>query len=180
MVRIRLRRVGLKKQPSYRIVVADQRSPRDGRFIEIIGHYNPRTKPHTDVVKEDRALYWLSTGAQPTDTVKRIFSRTGTWDRYERMNKGEALEALVSEAEAAYAQAEAISPKTKYPAPGTGESRQKAAERAAVATVATEVAEEVVEAEAEEAEEVTAEVEVAEETVESEEADEAESDEADE
>jgi small subunit ribosomal protein S16 len=65
MVRIRLARVGAKKQPSYRVVVADQRSPRDGRFIEIIGHYNPRTEPATMVVKEDRALFWLGRGAPP-------------------------------------------------------------------------------------------------------------------
>ncbi len=72
MVKIRLRRVGAKKQPSYRIVVADSRSPRDGRFIENIGHYNPRTDPPTVVIKEDRALYWLSIGAQPTEAVERL------------------------------------------------------------------------------------------------------------
>lgn len=185
MVRIRLRRVGLKKQPSYRIIVADQRSPRDGRFIEIIGHYNPRTNPNTEVVQEERALYWLSTGAQPTDTVKRIFSRTGTWDRYERLRKGESLEALVSEAEAALAQAEPVSPKTNYPSPGAGESRQKAAERAAMAATAVqeeavqeaeEPVEEVAEVEAEAEVETTAEVE---EPAVEEETDEAESDEAD-
>ncbi|HHX45583.1 MAG TPA: 30S ribosomal protein S16 [Chloroflexi bacterium] len=77
MVRIRLARVGAKKQPSYRVVVADQRSPRDGRFIEIIGHYNPRTEPATMVVKEDRALYWLEKGAQPTEAVARILDKTG-------------------------------------------------------------------------------------------------------
>ena len=77
MVRIRLARVGAKKQPSYRVVVADQRSPRDGRFIEIIGHYNPRTEPATMVVKEERALYWLERGAQPTEAVARILDKTG-------------------------------------------------------------------------------------------------------
>lgn len=77
MVRIRLARVGAKKQPSYRVVVADQRSPRDGRFIEIIGHYNPRTEPATMVVKEDRALFWLGRGAQPTEAVARILDKTG-------------------------------------------------------------------------------------------------------
>ena len=77
MVRIRLARVGAKKQPSYRVIVADQRSPRDGRFIEIIGHYNPRTEPATMVVKEDRALYWLQRGAQPTEAVARILDKTG-------------------------------------------------------------------------------------------------------
>lgn len=77
MVRIRLARVGAKKQPSYRVVVADQRSPRDGRFIEIIGHYNPRTEPATMVVREDRALFWLERGAQPTEAVARILDKTG-------------------------------------------------------------------------------------------------------
>jgi small subunit ribosomal protein S16 len=69
--------VGAKKQPSYRVVVADQRSPRDGRFIEIIGHYNPRTEPATMVVKEERALFWLARGAQPTEAVARILDKTG-------------------------------------------------------------------------------------------------------
>jgi len=69
--------VGAKKQPSYRVVVADQHSPRDGRFIEIIGHYNPRTDPATMAVKEDRALYWLGRGAQPTEAVARILDKTG-------------------------------------------------------------------------------------------------------
>jgi small subunit ribosomal protein S16 len=75
MVKIRLRRVGAKKQPSYRVVVADSRSARDGRFIEIIGHYDPRTDPPTVVIQEDRALYWLSVGAQPTDSVGRFFEK---------------------------------------------------------------------------------------------------------
>lgn len=77
MVRIRLARVGAKKQPSYRVVIADQHSPRDGRFIEIIGHYNPRTEPATMVVKADRAMFWLGRGAQPTEAVARILDKTG-------------------------------------------------------------------------------------------------------
>lgn len=132
MVRIRLRRVGLKKQPSYRIVVTDQRSARDGRFIEIIGHHNPRTQPSTDVVDEARALYWLSVGAQPTDALKRIFVRTGTWGRFERLRKGETMEALVAEAEAAKAAAEPVSPRTRYPSPAPGKSKKKAGEMAAI------------------------------------------------
>jgi small subunit ribosomal protein S16 len=131
MVRIRLRRVGLKKQPSYRIIVADQRSPRDGRYIEIIGQYNPRTIPNTDIVDEARALYWLGTGAQPSDPVKKILVRTGTWARFERMRKGESVEALVAEAEAAQANATPVSPRTRYPAPEAGQSRKKAKELAA-------------------------------------------------
>lgn len=125
MVRIRLRRVGLKKQPSYRIVVTDQRSPRDGDFIEIIGHHNPRTRPSTDVVDEARALYWLSVGAQPTEAVATILKRTGTMARFARMKQGESLETLVAEAEAAKAAAEPVSPRTSYPAPGPGEGTMK-------------------------------------------------------
>lgn len=76
MVRIRLLRVGSIRQPSYRIVVADQRSPRDGRFIEIIGNYNPRTEPNTVVVDRERALHWLERGAQPSETVARLLEQT--------------------------------------------------------------------------------------------------------
>lgn len=129
MVRIRFRRVGLKKQPSYRIVVTDQRSPRDGSFIENIGFHNPRTEPATDVIDEARALHWLSVGAQPSDAVRRVMVRTGTMARYERLRKGEALEALIAEAEAAKVAAEPVSPRTRYPAPEAGQgSKKKAAE----------------------------------------------------
>ncbi|MCH6555548.1 MAG: 30S ribosomal protein S16 [Chloroflexi bacterium] len=81
MLRIRLSRVGKKKQPSYRLVVADSRAPRDGAFIEIIGHYNPRTDPTTLVVKEDEAVEWLSRGAQPSDTVAKLLTRIGVMER---------------------------------------------------------------------------------------------------
>ena len=77
MVRIRLRRVGAKKQPSYRVVVADQRNPRDGRFLETIGHYNPRTEPETVKVDGPRAQFWLSRGAQPSDAVARLLNKFG-------------------------------------------------------------------------------------------------------
>jgi small subunit ribosomal protein S16 len=116
MVRIRLRRVGRKGQPSYRIVVADARSPRDGRYLEIIGFYNPRTQPDTMTIKEDRALYWLSVGAQPSEAVHRILNRLGTAGRFERLRKGEALETLVAEAEAEAEARPPVSPKTQYPA----------------------------------------------------------------
>ncbi|MBM3189698.1 MAG: 30S ribosomal protein S16 [Chloroflexi bacterium] len=82
MVRIRLFRVGAKRQPSYRVVVADQRSPRDGRFIEIIGHYNPRTDPPTVDINEERALYWLSQGAQPSEAVQHMLRTQGIWDKH--------------------------------------------------------------------------------------------------
>jgi len=76
-VKIRLRRTGGKKQPSYRVVVADSRSPRDGRFIETIGNYNPRTDPPTYSIDEERARHWLSQGAQPTDAVARLLEKLG-------------------------------------------------------------------------------------------------------
>lgn len=80
MVRIRLRRMGAKKSPFYRIVVADKRSPRDGRFIESIGTYNPNTQPETVDLKADRAAYWLGNGAQPSDGVVRILRRANLID----------------------------------------------------------------------------------------------------
>jgi small subunit ribosomal protein S16 len=81
MVKIRLRRMGAKKQPTYRFVVADARSPRDGRFIEILGHYNPRTEPKTLEVNADKAKEWLAKGAQPTETVRRLFAEKGIMER---------------------------------------------------------------------------------------------------
>ncbi len=75
MVRIRLRRMGKSKQPTYRIVVADARAPRGGRFIEIIGHYNPVQQPKVLEIKADRARYWLGVGAQPSDTVVYLFKQ---------------------------------------------------------------------------------------------------------
>jgi small subunit ribosomal protein S16 len=81
MVKIRLRRMGAKKQPTYRFVVADARAPRDGRFIEILGHYNPRTEPRTVVVDEAKAREWLNKGAQPSETVRRLFAEKGIMER---------------------------------------------------------------------------------------------------
>ncbi len=82
MVKIRLRRVGAKKKPSYRLVVADARSPRDGAFISIIGHYNPLTDPETIVIDEEEALKWLRQGAQPTDTAARLLSKLGIIEKF--------------------------------------------------------------------------------------------------
>jgi len=123
MVRIRLRRVGAKKQPSYRVVVADSRSPRDGRFIETIGYYNPRTDPPTAEIKEDRALYWLSQGAQPSKAVSNLLERQGTMERLARLVKGESLDALLDEAARAQQQIteEAPSPKRQTKAAATAE-----------------------------------------------------------
>jgi small subunit ribosomal protein S16 len=82
-VKIRLMRVGKKKQPTYRVVVADGRSPRDGRFIEIIGQYAPRQEPSLVQIDEDSALAWLRKGAQPTEQVQKILMSTGVWEKYE-------------------------------------------------------------------------------------------------
>lgn len=79
MVRIRLRRMGAKKQPIYRIVVADKESPRDGAFIEIIGQYNPRTQPETVVVQEDRALYWMKSAPRPAIRSSSSSARPAPW-----------------------------------------------------------------------------------------------------
>ncbi len=79
-VKIRLKRTGAKKAPTYRVVVADSRSPRDGRFIEEIGHYNPRTEPVQIVINADKAKTWLANGAQPTETVKALLKKSGIVD----------------------------------------------------------------------------------------------------
>ena len=98
MVRIRFRRVGLKGQPSYRIVAADKEAPRDGRFLEILGFYNPRTDPSTLTVKEDRVYHWMKNGALPTESVGQVFKSAGILDRFERFKKGEPVETLLQEA----------------------------------------------------------------------------------
>jgi small subunit ribosomal protein S16 len=103
MVRIRLRRTGLKGQPSYRLVIADKESPRDGRFLEIVGFYNPRTNPATLEIKEDRVFDWMSKGALPTESVAQLFRTAGTAERFERFKKGEPVETLLAEAEQAKA-----------------------------------------------------------------------------
>jgi small subunit ribosomal protein S16 len=100
MVRIRLRRVGLRHQPSYRIVVADKESPRDGRFLEIIGFYNPRTEPFTFEVKEDRVYDWMMKGAQPSEALAKLFRSVGLLDRFARFKAGEPGETLLAEAKA--------------------------------------------------------------------------------
>ena len=81
-VKIRLMRVGKKKQPTYRIVVADERKPRDGRFIEILGQYAPREEPSIVNLNNERALHWLNNGAQPTETAAKLLEVAGVWDEY--------------------------------------------------------------------------------------------------
>ncbi len=111
MIKIRLRRVGAKKQPHYRVVVADARSPRDGRFIEIIGHYDPRQDPPAFKIMEDRAIHWLQQGAQPTEAVVRMFEKLGTYHKLERVKAGELLVDILAEAaEIAVEPAEVVKP----------------------------------------------------------------------
>ena len=109
-VRIRLRRIGKKKQPQYRLVVAEAAGPRDGRFLEAIGHYDPRVAPAGIRVNEERALWWLRQGAQPSATAKALLRRAGVWERF----SGEAAarpmgEGMPPEAEGAGAEEESSS-----------------------------------------------------------------------
>ena len=87
-VKIRLKRMGAKKAPFYRIIVADSRSPRDGRFIDTLGTYNPLKDPAEITVKEEETLAWLSKGAQPTDTVRNILSKAGIMEKFHHQKQG--------------------------------------------------------------------------------------------
>lgn len=137
-VKIRLRRVGAKKQPSYRVVVADSRSPRDGRFIDVIGFYNPRTKPTTITIDEEKARKWLGNGARPTESVASLLYRAGIVDmrspRYR--TSGTAVPAPAATATAA----PAAEPVTTAPAPtpAAPEAAALAAEEAIPAAPAVE------------------------------------------
>jgi small subunit ribosomal protein S16 len=97
MLKIRLSRHGKKRHPSYRVVVADAEAPRDGRYVENIGYYDPLTEPSTYKIDEARGLYWLSVGAQPTDAVRRLFDKQGTTERLARVHAGESIDALAAE-----------------------------------------------------------------------------------
>ena len=88
MVKLRLRRVGKKKHPIYRIVAADIRSPRNGRYLEAVGQYNPNVNPIALSIKDERVFHWLRRGAQPTDTVRSLFQRQGLWLRWTLMRQG--------------------------------------------------------------------------------------------
>ncbi len=94
-VKLRLMRMGKKKQPTYRVVAADSRSPRNGRFIEIIGTYEPRQDPSVINIDNERAVHWLSKGAQPTDRVEKLLKITGAWTEH----TGDAVDASVPERE---------------------------------------------------------------------------------
>jgi small subunit ribosomal protein S16 len=123
-VKIRLMRVGKKKQPTYRVVIADARKARDGRFIEIIGQYAPREEPSAVKIDGDRALHWLNNGAQPTEEVAKLLEITGVWDAYKQA-KGKV----------AAAKPKPKAPKAKKPKP---EPEAPAAEAASEETPAEE------------------------------------------
>jgi small subunit ribosomal protein S16 len=161
MLRIRLTRVGKKKQPHYRVVVADIEAPRDGRIVERIGYYSPLTESDLMDIDEERALYWLSVGAQPTDTVRSLLRKRGTLERFARMRAGEPLDAVVTaykqetgeiepEAEAQeepVAEAEEVDEETAVEAEETvvEEPETEVAEAYAEAEAETETTEELVE-----------------------------------
>ncbi len=114
MVRIRFRREGSRHQPFYRMVVAEKESPRDGRFLEVIGHYNPRTQPATMDVKEDRLFHWMKAGAVPSDSAQQVLKTCGAWERWERVQKGETVESVLASRPAAAV----VDPRTRLE-PGT-------------------------------------------------------------
>ena len=107
-VRLRLMRMGKKKHPTYRIVAADKRSPRDGKFIEIVGTYDPNQEPSEIKVTKSKAVGWLRNGAQPSDRVKKILELSGTWDEF---TKGTEVSALEAEEKAAKVEAEPVTEK---------------------------------------------------------------------
>ena len=124
MLRIRLRRVGLKKQPSYRMVIAENEWPRDGRFLEIVGRYNPRTHPETIEVNEERMYHWLKNGALPTESVTKLLTKQGTMGRFERVQHGEDLQAVLAEAQTAAETARANTPRRTNPGAATAKSKK--------------------------------------------------------
>ena len=137
-VKLRLRRMGKKKQPIYKVVAADTRSPRDGKFLEALGLYNPLTDPHTIEIKEDRVLYWLDNGAQPTNTVKSLLRQQGITLKRELGRKGLDAEKVEAEMENWKKLKEASSKKKST----KKKSKKQTAEEKTVETVVEKKAEE--------------------------------------
>ena len=119
-VAIRLTRVGRRKSPHYRLVVTDRRFPRDGRFIEVIGYYQPLKAEMKLEVKEDRALYWLGVGAQPSDTVRSLLRKKGVMEKWHN-RRVEARKALKAAAAAEVESAPSVEAQSPTPAPSSGE-----------------------------------------------------------
>ncbi len=107
-VRLRLTRTGKKKQPSYRIVAADSRAPRDGKFIDILGTYNPRLEPSEILINNAKAVHWLRQGALPSERVKKLLEISGAWAAFKDGTTVEALEAEAAAAKAAAVEAAAV------------------------------------------------------------------------
>lgn len=151
MLKIRLSRRGKKRQPSYRVVVADVNSKRDGRIVERIGHYNPLTDPAEFAIQEDRALHWLSVGAQPTDAVRRLLDKQGTFERLSRLHAGESAAVLAAEVTGEVVAAPEAVEEVVEVEETVEEEDEPVAEEAAevVASVEEEAVEEEAEAEAE-------------------------------
>ncbi|MGH9050986.1 MAG: 30S ribosomal protein S16 [Acidimicrobiia bacterium] len=126
-VKIRLMRVGKKKQPTYRVVVADARSPRDGRIIETIGKYAPRQEPSLVDLDGEKALGWLRKGAQPTEQVQKLLAAVGVWARYEEEKGGPVKTKLARRG---------VTPGTAPPAPKPRQSKKAAADAAPAAAEA--------------------------------------------
>ncbi len=159
-VKLRLRRMGKKRQPIYKLVAADSRSPRDGRFIESIGLYNPKTEPTTVEIDEERALYWLGVGAQPTETVKNLLSAEGILYKKTLIAKGKSEEEVAQAMEEWQKQREAKNAQLKAKAEKAKEEKAKAkAKEAEEKAKAEEEAKAKEEAEAKAAEETAEESE---------------------
>ncbi|MBK5288514.1 MAG: 30S ribosomal protein S16 [Acidimicrobiia bacterium] len=138
-VKIRLMRVGKKKQPSYRVVVADGRSPRDGRYIEIIGHYQPRQEPSGFTIDDAKVMDWLAKGAQPSTQVHRLLVNAGIWEQYESTRSSVSTAAKVATRRAkgqAAAQAEAAKVKAAAEAQAAADAKVQADAAAAEAKAA--------------------------------------------
>jgi small subunit ribosomal protein S16 len=140
VLRIRLRRTGKAHQPSYRIVVADQRAKRDGDFVEVLGHYNPRSVPKVFEIKEERLKHYLSNGAQPSETLHRLLQKNGLWDVEppKRLTKQSNVE---KESAAAAAKAEADARAAAAAEAAAAETARAAAATAAAAEAETPTAE---------------------------------------
>ena len=139
-VKIRLMRVGKKKQPTYRVIVADSRSPRDGRFIEILGQYEPRHEPSVVKVDTERAVHWLKNGAQPTEQAAKILGVAGVWDAY----KADTGKEAVAKPKAKTPKAKAVkeeAPAAPAPAPAPAAEAEAPAEEAAETPAEEEAAE---------------------------------------
>jgi small subunit ribosomal protein S16 len=133
VIKLRLRRMGAKKQPSYRIVAAESSKPRDGRFIEIVGHYDPKTDPYTLSINEERARHYLNNGAQPTETVRALLVKSGLLPGYQGTPT-----AAIKQAEAE----QAADDEAAAPADDAGSDDEAPAEEAEAEVAEDEAAEE--------------------------------------